>query len=358
MTEKIKGLRQASRAMITVGLVVYNREWIIGKMLDSLLSQNYPHDNIYIVVVDGGSEDSTVEIIKDKLENSDFSSYEIIVEKCNIPEGRNICIERARGDVLVFWDSDVIMGSDALSKLVEPITEEKADIVFAEQISIYLNSSDELDKKIKTLVLNGKETKCVDTPSVGMGCTAVSKRVFESLHFDEDLTYSEDLYFSAMARMINFKMVKNRGVRAYDINLMKRKYSDIFVDMPLKYHLRGLRKKAEAHVLTCDFNVTFEAFLKFFMRNKRYAFYLGYIPVAIVTVYSFLSGQLLVLLLPTYIVLYLALQVRKRGFLKAVKAFLRSIIVGIPFSILLVYYFIKHATANKSHRNGSFRELK
>ena len=347
MTEKIEDLRQASRSLITVGLVVYNREWIIGKMLDSLLSQNYPHNNIYVVAVDGGSEDSTVDIIKDKLEKSDFSGHEIIVEKCNIPEGRNICIEKMRGNILVFWDSDVVMGSDSLSKLVEPITEGKADIAFAEQISIYLNSLEELDKKIKTLVLNGKRTECVDTPSVGMGCTAVSKRVFESLHFDEDLTYSEDLYFSAMARTLNFKMVQNRGVRAYDINLMKRKYSDIFVDMPLEYHLRGLRKKAEAHVLTCDFDVTFKAFLKFFMRNKRYAFYLGYIPVAIITVYGFLSSQLLLLLLPAYIVLYLAWQVRKRGFLKALKAFLRSIIVGIPFSILLVYYFIKYAAVNR-----------
>lgn len=347
MTEKIKDLRQASRPLITVGLVVYNREWIIGKMLDSLLSQNYPHNHICVIAVDGGSEDSTVDIIKDKLEKSDFSSYEIIVKKCNIPEGRNICIEKMRGNILVFWDSDVVMGSDALSKLVEPIIQRKADIAFAKQISIYLNSLEELDKKIETLVFNSEETEWVDTPAVGMGCTAGSKRVLESLHFDEDLTYSEDLYFSAMARMLNFRMVENSGVRAYDINLMKRKYSDIFVDMPLKYHLRGLRKKVEAHVLTCDFDVTFKAFLKFFMRNKRYSFYLGYMPVAIVTVYGFLSGQLLLLFLPVYIALYLALQVRKRGFSKAVKAFLRSIIVGIPFSILLVYYFIKYAAANR-----------
>lgn len=347
MTEKFKDLRQASRSLITVGLVVYNREWIIGKMLDSLLSQNYSHNNIYVVAVDGGSEDSTVDIIKDKLERSDFSGYEIIVKECNIPEGRNICIEKMRGDILVFWDSDIVMGSDALSKLVEPIIQRKADIAFAKQISIYLNSLQELDKKIETLVLNGKETEWEDTPAVGMGCTAVSKRVLESLHFDEDLTYSEDLYFSAMARMFNFKLVANHGVRAYDINLLKRKYSDIFVDMPLEYHLRGLKKKAEAHVLTCDFDVTFKAFFKFFMRYKRYAFYLGYMPVAIITVYGFLSSQPLLLLLPVYITLYLALQVRKRGFSKAVKAFLRSIIVGIPFSILLIYYFIKHVAVNR-----------
>lgn len=79
--------------IVTVGIVVLNREWIIGEMLRSLLNQSYPHDKISVIVVDGGSKDRTVEIAEKILDTSGFMSYEIISRKCNIPEGRNICID-------------------------------------------------------------------------------------------------------------------------------------------------------------------------------------------------------------------------------------------------------------------------
>lgn len=34
--------------MITVGVITLNREWIIGYMLDSLFSQSYPIEKIYL----------------------------------------------------------------------------------------------------------------------------------------------------------------------------------------------------------------------------------------------------------------------------------------------------------------------
>jgi len=43
---------------------VLNREWIIGKVLKSLLLQTYPHERIFVLVVDGESRDRTVEIAR------------------------------------------------------------------------------------------------------------------------------------------------------------------------------------------------------------------------------------------------------------------------------------------------------
>lgn len=355
MAERVEGA-ETVRPLITIGLVVYNREWIVGRMLDSLLSQDYPHDRIYFVVVDGGSEDSTVDVIKGKLEGSDLFGYEIIVERCNIPEGRNICIDRMKGDVLVFWDSDVVARPDVLSKLVEPIIRGEADVVSADGAAFFINSPEDLGEKLdgKLNEVLSEEMGIVDVPSVGMGCTAIARRVLQRLRFDEDLTYSEDLYFSVMARALNFRVVVNRGARAYDVNWAKKKHSNIYVEMPLKDHLRGLRKKAKAHVLAYDFKVTFRTFIKFFWNNKRYVFCLGYILMAIITLLLFLSGaRLFYLPILSYIALYLALQTRKRGFRKAVNSLLRSVVVGIPLSIFLVYYFIKYAIASERLQSPS-----
>ena len=76
--------------LITVAIVVRNREWIIAKMLNSLFSQTYSHDKIYVLIVDGNSSDKTVEIARTILEKADFKGYDIIVKECNIPEGRTL----------------------------------------------------------------------------------------------------------------------------------------------------------------------------------------------------------------------------------------------------------------------------
>ena len=101
--------------LITIGVVVFNREWIIEKMLASVQSQTYPHDKLFVLVVDGKSKDNTVKIAEQVLAESDFNGYQVIVKESNIPEARNICIQNMRGDFLLFWDSDVIMESTAVA---------------------------------------------------------------------------------------------------------------------------------------------------------------------------------------------------------------------------------------------------
>jgi len=101
--------------MITICTVVRNREWIIRYMLESLLRQEYPKDKIFYVLIDGGSTDRTVSIAKELLRSSGIE-YKVIVKESNIPEARNLCIDLAVGDVLVFWDSDVVASADSFKK--------------------------------------------------------------------------------------------------------------------------------------------------------------------------------------------------------------------------------------------------
>jgi len=49
---------------ISIVVPVYNEEAMISSCLDSLITQNYPKKNYEIVVVNDGSTDSTLKIIK------------------------------------------------------------------------------------------------------------------------------------------------------------------------------------------------------------------------------------------------------------------------------------------------------
>jgi glycosyltransferase involved in cell wall biosynthesis len=336
---------ETSVPLITVGMVVLNREWIIGKVLDSLMRQTYPHDKIFVVFVDGGSKDKTVKIAKEILEKSDLASHEIITKECSIPDGRNICIEKMRGDILFFWDSDIVMQPTAVQDLVNVALQKKAGVVSADGVFIFVNSVKEIDDKIQETLASGKlpsENCLVESPSAGMGHTLVSKEVLNSVRFDPDLTIAEDLDFSVRAREKGFKIILDRCIPAFDINIRKKGHSDIHVDMPFRRSIRGLRKKAKAHVLGYSLELTSKKAVKFFLENKRYIFYLGYIPVTIVTIYGLVVGSFLVFALPIYLLLFAFWQIMRRGVKRGVKALLKSIVVGVPFSLWLVYYFAKY----------------
>lgn len=330
--------------LITVGIVVLNREWIFGKMLSSLLSQTYPHDKIFVLIVDGESKDKTVEIARNILEKSDFKGYDIIVKECNIPEGRNICIERTRGDMLFFWDSDIIMGPSAMQDLVRTITEEDGDMVTGGGTRIFVNTIEDVDKKVNEAASSHlpESNPVIEIPSAAMANILITREVLDSVRFDPDLTNLEDADFSVRAREKGFKILMNKSVMAYDINLRKKGYSDMHIDMPLKDALRGMKKKSKANVLAIG-RVTFTITMKFFLRFRRYLFYLGYIPALILTIYGLIMNNLFVLVFPVYLIFFILWQVKRRGVRRGIKAVVLSILVGVPTALLLIYYFTKYS---------------
>jgi glycosyltransferase involved in cell wall biosynthesis len=341
----------SSSPLITVGIVVLNRDWIIDKMLTSLQRQTYPHNRIFVLLVDGESKDNTVQTARQILGNSDFNGYEIVVKKCNIPEGRNICIEKTKGDFLFFWDSDVIMGADALENMVTTGLETKAEILSAEIVSIYLNTIDAANLKIAealSVQISTSQKSLKEVEATAMGCTLISRKVFSSVQFDPDLTSLEDYDFSAKARRKGVRIFVNSVVQAFDINVWGQWYSDIHIDMPLKTSLRGLRKKTEANVLATGPEFNFTKTTKFFLTSKRYLLYLGYIPALILTVYGLLASNYASFVFPIYLTLFAAWQIQRRGVKRGVSSAIRSIIVGLPFSLLLILYFAKHTLKHKS----------
>lgn len=331
--------------LITVGIVVLNREWIIGKMLDSLLCQTFPHDRIFVVVVDGGSKDRTVEIARKVLEKSNFMGYEVIVKECNIPEGRNICIEKMKGDALFFWDSDVIMQPNALQDMVTVMIREKAEIVNANCIPIFIDSIEEIDKKIDEILglTCHPQDSIVEVQNVEMGgSTLISRSVFSSVRFDPDLTFFEDLDFSMRAKEKGFKIILARHIVTVDVNMWNKRYSDIHIGMPLRLALRGMRKKARVRALTYSFSMNFKDVIVFFLKQRRYLFYLGYIPTFIITIYGILADNFFIPMLPIYLCLFGFVQIKKRGVKNGIRSVFRSLIVGVPFSLWLLYYLTKY----------------
>ena len=77
-----------------------------------------------IVIVDGGSRDDTVAIIRSY---EDRLPLRLLVEAgCNISQGRNRAIQAARGDIIAVTDAGVVLGHDWLERITEPLRRDAA----------------------------------------------------------------------------------------------------------------------------------------------------------------------------------------------------------------------------------------
>jgi len=103
--------------MITVVIPVHNRAQLIARAITSVVSQTLPAHEI--VVIDDGSTDHTAEVVNDLTKS--LSNLRLIPLKENVgaAEARNIGIEKARGDLIAFLDSDDVWYPEKLNKQVK-----------------------------------------------------------------------------------------------------------------------------------------------------------------------------------------------------------------------------------------------
>lgn len=116
--------------IISIIIPVFNGGKTIGKCLRALVNQTYPTGKYEIIVVDNGSYDNTVNIVKEFpvrlfFENRAHNSY----------MARNLGIKQAKGEVIVFIDADCLAETDWLANLVEPFHDENVGVVAGEVLS-------------------------------------------------------------------------------------------------------------------------------------------------------------------------------------------------------------------------------
>ena len=315
---------------------------VIKEALRSMLSQTYPKDKVSVIIVDGGSSDGTVETCRRMLQDAGLASYEIIVQKSTIPEARNTCISRADGEYILFWDSDIIMRPDSLEKLVRA-SSTGMDILSADVKFTRITNFSEGWSLLETYSAKALD-RVEKAPAVTMSATLIRRSVAENVKFDPDLTLYEDMDFCMRAARQGYTIAVHRGVVAVDLNPTSEPSSDIFTGKPLHELTRGLRKKARAKIYALSPDNGLKGFLKYAVKTRRHGFYLGYTVVLPLLAYSILAGNLLLTIPPAaYILGYASYQIKSRGLRQGLKVLALSFLVGLPLSLLMLYYAAKNS---------------
>tara|TARA_B110000902_G_scaffold202084_1_gene229498 strand:- start:642 stop:1391 length:750 start_codon:yes stop_codon:yes gene_type:complete len=113
---------------ISIITAVYNRNKTIKRTILSIKEQMY--GNIELIIVDGGSEDGTVNTIKKILDEDDI----FISESDNgIYDALNKGIALSSGDVIAFLHSDdIFFDNKVLSAVVEGFADKSIDVVYGD----------------------------------------------------------------------------------------------------------------------------------------------------------------------------------------------------------------------------------
>jgi glycosyltransferase involved in cell wall biosynthesis len=105
---------------VSLILTVRNEAGQLPELLASIERQTLSPDEV--IAVDGGSEDGTVALLRSWCER--LPLVIVVASEANISQGRNVALERAKGDVIAVVDAGVRLDERWLEEIVSPLQQE------------------------------------------------------------------------------------------------------------------------------------------------------------------------------------------------------------------------------------------
>lgn len=179
--------------VVSVIIPTYNRANLIGKAIKSVLEQTY--QDFEIIVVDDGSTDNTVDIIKGFKKKDERFKYIRYKKNRGCSAARNAGIKVARGKYIAFQDSDDEWFQEKLEKQVEVFKNASPEVgvVYAE----FWRIKDNRKTNIPPSWIKQKEDniykELLKGNFIGTPVVLVRKECFEKVGlFDEHISAFED----------------------------------------------------------------------------------------------------------------------------------------------------------------------
>lgn len=234
---------------VSVVVPCRNEEKFISKCLDSVLANDYPKDNLEILVIDGMSQDKTREIIKKYARQYPFIKL-LDNPKYITPCALNIGIGQSKGEIIVRMDSHATYEKDYIRKCIDYLGKYKADNVggiiktvssgntlMAKSIAICMGSGFGAGNSYFRV---GAE-KPIEADTVFGGC--YRKEIFDKIGlFNESLKRSQDMEFNMRLKGAGGKIILAPDIVAYYYPSSKLKdfflhnFNDgIWATYPLKF---------------------------------------------------------------------------------------------------------------------------
>ena len=120
---------------LSVIIPVYNAEKYIVECFDSIYNQNLNNDEFEVIIVNDGSKDHSQQVIENYLQNT---SNAILINQQNqgVSQTRNNGLSVAKGEYVIFIDSDDFLIPNYLDKLLKIAIDNSLDILKGNLIEV------------------------------------------------------------------------------------------------------------------------------------------------------------------------------------------------------------------------------
>jgi len=295
---KKRRMDKSSRPTVSVVIPAYNEEANIIQCVQSVFNNNYPRELFEIIVIDDGSTDSTVQLLKEFKKKNTKAKVQFVSQKsAGKAHALNLGMKKyAKGELVMCLDSDSQLHPEAIKRAVSYFEDPKvmalASNVKIQQTKGILNLIQLFEYLICHQMKRAQTIFNIEYIIGGIGST-FRKSYLEYIDYYDSNTVTEDID-------ITMKILKNgnRNVKilfAHDVI----SYTQSVLTIPDLVRQRFRWKWGR-----------YQTFLKnkhmFFSLNTNFSFALSwiYLPYALFSDIAFFLEPLLVLYIVSVSILY------------------------------------------------------
>lgn len=181
-------------SVVSIIVPIYNKEKFIDKCLKTIVSQTYK--NTEIVLVDDGSSDQSANICQ-KYANKYKNIKYYYIDNNGVSNARNVGIQKASGDYIVFIDADDYIDNKYIESLMidnyELVVESYWKDFGDRKEHIEINEGSYSIEEIKMILKNKAIANIFSVPYLKLFRSNIIKN--NKLEFNKSLNFGEDFEF-------------------------------------------------------------------------------------------------------------------------------------------------------------------
>ena len=225
------------KPLVTIIMATYNRAHFIVETLQSIQQQTF--EGWECIIIDDGGTDHTKEVIEPIIEND--ARFKFLNRKegygKGLPGCRNLGLDLASGEYIIFFDDDDIVHPDNLKIGLKVVESKNVDFChyqkqsFQNQKPIIANIPITIVKSIEK-----EDIKDVITQKIGLAsCTVLwKKKCFDNIRFNESLFYAEEWECYSKIISENYKGVIISNILYYNRKHTNSNTGEFYNNNPIR----------------------------------------------------------------------------------------------------------------------------
>ena len=229
--------------LISIIVPVYQVKEYIERCVESILSQSFRYYEL--ILVDDGSTDGSGEVC-DELALKDSRIKVIHQNNSGVSAARNIGIDNASGDYIIFIDADDYVSPLLCEHLLDSFqNNDDIDLVIAGYVNEYVKRQRKVVLEVSEVYGIDDFKKCFDVfykkGLLNSACAKLYKsRLLKNIRFDNNVSMGEDLLFNLQYySQCNNIAFLNEADYFYNLTNMQsatKKYNEKYFDCYKKYY--------------------------------------------------------------------------------------------------------------------------